>query len=177
MREKLKFNYDSPEYMCSLLIEVMFDNDTTHNSDFISDWRDIITNNKNKEKLFLTWMKEVLPNGGTLDIPELKLIYQKAIDYVVNYSKIDTTYVPHNKRTDFWVYNKFTGKRYYTSMGEHSELVLKQIVDFFGEDWECNYTREEITKWCLETLEIASCFSTLENIVYDIVTTYIYKVR
>lgn len=177
MTEKIAFNYDSPESLVSLLIETMFDNDTTHNKDFISDWRDIITNNKNKESLFLNWMKELFPNGGTLDIPDLKLIYQKAIDYVVNYSKINNDYIPHSKRTSFWVYNKFTGKRHYVSMGDHSELVLQQIIEFFGEDWDNKYSQEEITNWCLETLEISSCFSSLENIVYDIVTSYIYKCR
>lgn len=111
-------------------------------------------------------MEEVLPEGGTIDIPELEAIKAKAIHYLETDEQALELQADYDKFVlDSWVYFKPYHKVYGVGFAEHNEKVREILADFFDEIDD--YDIDKFKRFIRENFEIGSVNTTLDNIIAD----------
>jgi hypothetical protein len=163
--ESLHFQIESPKNMVRLLVTILFQQDTDLFKKHGHVWVHLLDTEDGEEK-FQQFMEEVLPEGGTIDIPELEAIKAKAIHYLETDEQALELQADYDKFVlDSWVYFKPYHKVYGVGFAEHNEKVREILADFFDEIDD--YDIDKFKRFIRENFEIGSVNTTLDNIIAD----------
>lgn len=163
--EQLHFTIQSPENMVRLLVTVLFQKDEKELKKHGYIWSMLLDTDAGEEK-FKQFMEEVLPNGGTIDLPELSLIKAKAIHYLETDPEALEMQADLDKvHYHSWVYFKPYHKVYPVGFAEHSEKVHELLAEYF--DSIEDYDIDKFKRFIRENFEIRSDCTSLECIVAD----------
>lgn len=163
--ESLHFQIESPKNMVRLLVTILFQQDTDLFKKHGHVWAHLLDTEDGEEK-FQQFMEEVLPEGGTIDIPELEAIKAKAIHYLETDEQALELQANYDKFVlDSWVYFKPYHKVYGVGFAEHNAKVREILADFFDEIDD--YDMDKFKRFIRENFEIGSINTTLDNIIAD----------
>lgn len=163
--ERINFQIESPKNMVRLLTTILFQQDTDLSKKHGHVWANLLDTEDGEEK-FQQFMEEVLPEGGTIDIPELEAIKAKAIHYLETDEHALELQADYDKvALGSWVYFKPYHKVYGVGFAEHNQKVRELLADFFDEIDD--YDIDKFKRFICENFEIGSVNTTLDNIIAD----------
>lgn len=163
MTEQIVFSYKSIGNFARLLSTILYEKE--HNAKEISLWH-MRYDNDESDDLFEQFLEELFPDGGTLDIEEIKLLTIHAERFLRKDALAIQQRVEYEKREySSWVYFKIDQKIFPCEFAQHQETIRKICMDYF-KNFE-TVDPEYIKKFILENFEIRSCNSTVERIAND----------
>ena len=118
----------------------------------------------------MDYLTEILPSGGTIDDKILKKVSGKYLGNLV-LSKLKITYfTKHSEECTGYVACSVLNKKINCSIGEHYEVVVALLCDFFGADNidKGHFSNRELSDFVRKNITISSSFSTAESIANDI---------
>lgn len=165
MKEQLHFRVESPENFTRLAATILFEKNSEEVDRLGSAWYDVFDDIKGDE-LFLGFIKEILPNGGTIDIPQIAAIKARAILYLEHSIEGLEAQIRVDKvRYDSWVYFKPHHKVYPVGFAKHEDKIKELLVAYFDDidDYDDNAFRRFIE----ENFEIRSDNTDMDKILAD----------
>lgn len=163
--ELLHFQIESPENFVRMAASIMFDKNPIDVERFGSAWYDIFNDDKGDE-LFHIFMQEVLPNGGTIDVPQIAAIKARALLYLENSVEGLEAQARRDKvRYDSWVYFKPHHKVYPVGFAKHEDKVKELLIEYFDDLDE--YDSTAFRRFIRENFEIRSANTDMDKIVAD----------
>lgn len=161
--EKLNFTYDSPANMVRLLITILFEKDEQALRNYGYAYHKIFDTHAG-EKIFSQFMTEIMPDGGTIDEPQLKAILEKVIHHLETDEYALETQADYDKlRYDSYVYFKPYHKVYPCGFLGHFETVQDILTEYFrGIE---SYDIDKFKKFISDNFEIKSENTKISNII------------
>lgn len=179
MTEKIGFKYQSPENLYRLLCTITFEN-KPDNHDWLWIWRQRF-DQSDGDSLFETFMTELFPEGGKIDIKEIEILTERAFKFLQTDKSCRQLIVLRDKsKYDYWVYDKINEVVVPCGFAKHQETASRLVTKFFDFDLDV-YDRDYIRRFILDNYELRSDNFTIDKIANDvdwiIRSAYIYKRR
>lgn len=163
--EKLHFRIQSAQYVVRLATTILLEQDEEELDRIGYAWHEVL-DTASGEELFLDFMEEVLPIGGTIGENELLKIKEKAINFLdTNETALEIQAEYDKIRYDSWVYFKPYHKVYTVDFANHYTKVKEILIEYFKgiDDYDIN----KFNRFMKENFEIRSTVSTIDTIIKD----------
>lgn len=117
----------------------------------------------------LTYMEKIMPEGGTIDVPQLTAAKDMFLSDLVN-DLMTVEYFKKADAQDQYVECKALKKRVYCNFGEHLSAIYTLIADYFGINklLKGEFSNREIADFVEEQLFICSDFTNTASVVSEI---------
>lgn len=163
MTEQVYFSYKSIGNFAKLLSTILYEKE--HTAKEITLWH-LRYDGEEADDLFEQFLNELFPEGGMLDVEEIKLLTNYAERFLFKDQLAKQQRVNYEKREyNNWVYFKIDQKLVPCDFAKHQETISQICVDYF-KDFEM-VDEDYIKKFILENFEIRSDNSTVERIAND----------
>ena len=163
MTEQLHFSYKSIGNFAKLLSTILYEKE--HSAKEITLWH-LRYDEDETDDLFEQFLEELFPEGGALDVEEIKLLTNHAERFLSKDAQAIQQRVEYEKREySSWVYFKIDQKVFPCEFAQHQNTVREICVDYF-KDFE-TVEQDYVKKFILENFEIRSENSTIERIAND----------
>lgn len=163
MTEQVSFSYKSIGNFAKLLATILYEKE--HTAKEITLWH-LRYDGEETDDLFEQFLEELFPEGGTLDVEEIKLLTNHAERFLSKDTLAIQQRVDYEKREyKSYVYFKIDKIVVPCGFAKHQETVRQICMDYF-KDFE-TIDENYIKKFILENFEIRSDNSTIEKIAND----------
>ena len=117
----------------------------------------------------MTYMEKIMPEGGTIDVPQLTAAKDMFLSDLVN-DLMTVEYFEKADAQDQYVECLALKKRVYCKFGEHLSAVYTLIADYFGINklLKGEFSNREIADFVQEQLFIFSDFTNKTSVVSEI---------
>lgn len=162
MPEQLYFRYESIGNILRLLVSITYEK--THNSEYIAIYHERFDNEP--DEIFESFAEKLYPEGCTIDKPEIENIV-KYIDYFMEHdAKTKSIKFKRDKnRYNSYVANIIDEIIIPAGVGQHAQIVQNQCIDYFKHFDAKDLTRDVITNFIRNNIEIKSDFTTIAKIL------------
>lgn len=166
MVEKIGFKYQSPENLCRLLCTITFENNPD-NHDWLWIWHQRF-DQQDADSLFETFMTELFPEGGKIDVKEIELLTERAFKFLQTDKSCRRFIALRDKsKYNYWVYDKINEVVVPCGFAKHQETVSRLVAEFFDYKLD-DYDRDYIYHFILDNYELQSDNSTIDKIANDV---------
>lgn len=163
MSEYLNFTYKSIGNFCHLLLNIQYEK--THTPREIAVFHQRFDNDETDD-LIEEILVKLFPNGANIGEKELMQLTSYFEIFMAKDKKTQDLFVQYDKRSyGSYVYFKPDNIVVYAPMGQHNEIVQNICLDFFKDFQSVDV--EYLKKFLKENFEIASDFTSIENVVAD----------
>ncbi len=163
MTEQIAFTYKSIGNFAKLLSTILYEKE--HTAKEITLWH-LRYDGEETDDLFEQFLNELFPNGGTLDVGEIKLLTNHAERFLCKDPLAIQQRVSYEKREyNSYVYFKIDQKVVPCEFAQHQQTVREICEDYF-KDFE-TIDKDYVKKFILENFEIRSDNSSIERIAND----------
>ena len=165
MTKQINFTYKSIGNFSKLLSTILYEKE--HTAKEITLWH-LRFDGEETDDLFEKFLYELFPNGGTLNVEEIKLLTKHAEKFLFKDPIAKQQRVEYEKREyTLWVYFKIDQTVIPCEFAQHQETIRKICIDYF-KDFEINdITPDYIKKFIIDNFEIRSDNLTVERIAND----------
>ena len=176
MSETLHFQVQSPENMVRMLCTILFEQDK-ENSWMLPLWHKAFDDPSKGDQLFLKFMKELYPNGCTFDRHQLETVMKRAIKFIREDKDLLEDKAQQDKKLyNAWVYFAPDHRVYPCTFGEHMDIVIQCLSDFFQKTLD-EMTTEELKHFIAEAFEVKSSITTIQSLIDEVEALHIMARR
>lgn len=167
----MHFSYNSIEEMVRYLATIRFEQ-SEDMGEYGGIWHAIY--NKDPEQgnsLFMHFLEELYPSGCTVGINEVDKIAARAMAYLkTNIQARELKVQTEKYKYDYWVYFKPDYKVYPCRFGDHAQVVIDILADYFGDALD-DLSDTKLKSMIRSSFELGSTNTTIDKILAD--TDYI----